>query len=317
MVKCRSDGTSEWHMGPHFQRFPNTKALWAGERDSVLKEHVFKGLIPDSPILGPTDPIVVLGACFARQIADALPNTEDWSGDLEKAGLHVFAEHFGNNLVLLRYLQWAAGLRDVQNDETLQITQYGLHKRAGRKPRMGKKTVKLPMDEAARTAVLGALTRARAIILTPGLTEAWLDKKTKEAFVRAINVESFDPKRHVFKVMTVAENKRYLKEIVGVLRAINKDIIVVLVVTPQRLRATFTPNGSVTSDIANKAILRAAMDEFMSANKDPNVYYFPAFDMIQTCYEHSVYRESDGRHVDLNVVKEIFEHFKRYFIRST
>ena len=300
----------KWHKGKDFQLFPTMEQL-KKNRGKVIRECLMRGHAPPKPVIKKTDRVFVAGSCFARQIALRVQQVEDKWGNFEKNDLHIFADAFGNAFVMLRYIEWALGRKSITNAETMQLSIYD----PKRRPRRGRHLVKVNLDEKARESVAKSIGVSDAFVLALGLAELWMDKKADEVFIRAVNVEKYDPERHCFKLTNVAENKKCISDLVAALRSVCPNAPIVLTMTPQRLRATFGKLGSIGAETLNKAILRVAIDEYMKESADSGVYYWPAYEIVKECWGPAVWRE-DGRHLSAKAADEVVGVLKRYYIEG-
>jgi hypothetical protein len=82
--------------------------------------------------------------------------------------------------------------------------------------------------------------------------------------------------------------------------------------------ATFRPISCITANAASKAILRAALDEFLRERDDEErsrVHYFPAFEMINELFPHRFLE--DGRHLHDFIIPAVMKIFEAYYCESS
>lgn len=164
-----------------------------------------------------------------------------------------------------------------------------------------------------------ALTSAKVLVLTLGLTEIWADKKDGAVICLPsgpyVN-EGGDMQRYEFRVSRYGENLENLERIHAIMARHNPACELLVTVSPVHLWATFRKDRDVISASCNsKSTLRAAADEFAASHD--NVYYFPAYEMA-TIYRpitgHSIYQEGkENFHMNRETVKFIMGQFFRMY----
>lgn len=286
--------------GPH----EPSLATWADAETNFLD-----GLLPPQPLIGPGSRVMAIGSCFARSIAGYLraerPDLSVNAGG-DDVGLIFFGGGFVTTHTMLWQLRWAFGEVDAQGDATL----YAETTRS-----TGTKTlVPVPATESARRSTRRAVQAADVFIVTLGLAEVWEDAQTGNVFFKAVPRRHYDPTRHRFRLTTVQENKANLEGIVRLLRKAKPDAPIVLTLSPVPLTATFRSRACLVANAASKAILRAAVEEFMLTRptEDPPIYYWPSYELVT---EHFAGRamEENRRHVKREVVRQIMGLFERHY----
>jgi len=88
----------------------------------------------------------------------------------------------------------------------------------------------------------------------------------------------------------------------------------VFTVSPVRLKATFRPASAITANSASKAILRAALDEFLREHTgllNRELFYFPSYEIVQDFFRDPY--EDDNRHVRPAVAATVVRCFAENF----
>lgn len=164
-----------------------------------------------------------------------------------------------------------------------------------------------------------ALTQAKVLILTLGLTEIWQDAGGNVICLPSgpyVN-QGGDMAGYRFRVSRHQENLDNLERIHALLAAHNPACALVVTVSPVHLWATFRPDLDVVSaSCSSKSTLRAAADEF--AARHANVHYFPAYEMATIHLPALLGRPifAQGRenfHVSRATVEYIMDQFMRYY----
>ena len=169
-------------------------------------------------------------------------------------------------------------------------------------------------SEARRQLVRDTLLATDVLILTLGLSEVWYDHVTGEPLWRVLPVDQFDPERHVFRVETMAQTLQWLETIERLRARHVPDMKIIFTVSPVRLGATFRPVSALTANSASKAIVRAALDEFLRNHQEDvgrRLFYFPSYELV-TNYFIDPY-EHDNRHVSATVAAGIISYFVRHY----
>ncbi len=169
--------------------------------------------------------------------------------------------------------------------------------------------------EADRTHHLACVRRAfdslDVFVFTLGLTEAWVSREDGAVYPICPGVSGgqFDPARHVFHNLSVAETTDDLLAAIDLLREVNPAAKVILTVSPVPLVATASGGHALVATTYSKAVLRVAADQV--AQQRPDVAYFPSFEIITGHYNEGRYFAADRR----SVTEEGVAHVMRVFLR--
>ncbi len=155
-----------------------------------------------------------------------------------------------------------------------------------------------------------ALTQSRVFVMTLGMNEVWSLKSDGAVFSRCPwLIASAATRRHV---LSVEENITELQRMLDLWRVYNRDLRLILTVSPVPMHATFrgAEHHVITANCHAKAVLRVAVEEFTRRNKE--VYYFPSFETVMYC-TRSPWAE-DERHVSVAAVDKVMALFYRTFV---
>jgi hypothetical protein len=147
-----------------------------------------------------------------------------------------------------------------------------------------------------------------------GLSEVWYDQVTGEPLWRALPVDQFDPERHVFRVETMAQTLQWLETIERLRARHVPDMKIIFTVSPVPLAMTFRPVSALTANSASKAVVRAALDEFLRNHQEEvgrRLFYFPSYELV-TNYFLDPYGH-DNRHVSATVAAGIISYFVKHY----
>jgi hypothetical protein len=284
----------EWFVGETLHSLPSKAKLRAAGLEPVLL-----GWKPDRPIIEPATRVLALGSCFARYFILWLGDhgfNKAFAGSPYEA-LIKFDFSFESVAVVAQQFRWAFKKFDAR--DALWI---------------GENRQRVQPTDEIRLLARETLQQSEVIIITLGLSEIWYDKTTGEPMWRAVPKSSYDPSRHAFKVLSVAETRAALDEIDAIRREHLPQTKIVFTVSPIRLRATFRPISALTANSVSKAILRAALDEFLRAHWDEvnaNYFYFPSYEIVTELMGDAFL--PDMRHVYDHVPQQVMALFAEHY----
>lgn len=137
---------------------------------------------------------------------------------------------------------------------------------------------------ASRKATLKAIKRgveqADIFVFTMGLTECWRDASTGVEFAICPGTLAgeFDPDQHKFHNMGFVEVLTEMTSAYTKLKYLNKDIKVLLTVSPVPLTATASDRHVLNATSHSKSILRAVAGELSTKHDD--IDYFPSYEIV-------------------------------------
>jgi len=268
-------------------------------RDEFLEDYLLKGWVPPKPVLSRGMRITAFGSCFAANITRHLSAIGfDLSRDRDP---EVYISRLGDAMVntasILGQFQWA--LENAKQSEELWH---------------GYKAEGYGYDEAIRLRTRDVFLATDFFIVTLGLSEVWYDEKTGGTFWRAVPEDAFDPTRHKFRVQSFAKTKADLEEIHRLIRTHVPHAKVLFTLSPIALAATFRPVSCLTANTASKAIIRAALDEFLREHEDElnrSLFYFPSMELVMRCFIDPW--SEDERHPESYVIDTVMKVFEAAF----
>ncbi|MFH0823096.1 MAG: GSCFA domain-containing protein [Pseudomonadota bacterium] len=298
--------------------------VWPGSYDNPSSDGEYP--LPDIPRIKitRTTPITSMGSCFAREIKAVLlregydyiveephhPATKHASAAWERlyntfSMRQIFEYTFRDRLPLLRW--WKAPKSGVIQDPYRRIILYDDIEQA--------EADFLNHRECSRRA----LTKARVLIITLGLTEIWQDVHDGSVLCLPAGPyvnEGGDMSRYRFRVSRYQENLDNLEAVHAIMAEHNPSCTLIVTISPVHLWATFRTDSDVIGASCNsKATLRAAADEF--ASRHANVTYFPAFEMagiFRPMMGQSIFAEGrENFHVNRETVEFIMNNFFKFF----
>jgi len=300
--KFRVEGKKQ---SAHYTWFRGEHCHFNPARDNMLgshavAQHVLAGWLPKTPRIGPQTKVTAFGSCFAENISQWLAQrdysilTAETREGYEDPYVVRFGEGMVNSFVIRQQFEWAFEGKAPEEElwHGYQAEAYGY-------------------DEQVRQATRDLFDRTDVFIITLGLSEVWYDEVSGGVFWRAVPRNRYDPARHKFRVSTVAENKDNLEAIYRLIRHYRPEADIIFTLSPIPLVATFRDVSCITANSASKAILRAALDEFLRAvAQDGKAYYWPSYEIILDVFGNRW--RWDRRHVKqpiLDYVMTLFEAF--------
>lgn len=277
--------------------------------------------------IGATDQIAAAGSCFAQHIAkrlqksgyrylDTEPAPFNFPREsLEKFGYGMYSARFGNIYTARQLLQLAK--RSVSDFTPVeQIVEEG-----GRFFDLLRPSIEpngfSSLEECHSSltdhlrSVLRMLRASKVFIFTFGLTEAWVDRRDGTVYpvCPGTVAGTFDPELYEFRNFTFREILSDMEEFILLVRRLNKNIRFLFTVSPVPLVATAENQHVLVATNYSKATLRSVAGELCSI--DPNVDYFPSYEIITGIPSRSMFFNPDMRTVNGRGVDFVMEHFFR------
>jgi len=285
---------SRWYKGSTYRRLPDKTQLSALGMNALGD-----GWLPAEPLISPATRVVAIGSCFARYFILWLAE-HGFNKSMPQSPYNALLQ-FGSQLespaVVAQQFRWAFG--ELDDKAVLWID---------------KNKEVFEASEARRQLVRDTLLATDVLILTLGLSEVWYDSVTGEPLWRALPVDHFDPERHVFRVETMAQTLQWLETIERLRARHVPDMKIIFTVSPVALQLTFRPVSALTANSASKAIVRAALDEFLRNHQEDvgrRLFYFPSYELVANYfidpYEH------DNCHISPTVAAGIISYFVQHY----
>lgn len=240
--------------------------------------------------------ILTAGSCFAQHVHRALksagfavvesePAPDGVSTDVAGRFFYgTFSARYGNIYTPRQFrqlLEESAGLRKPAHPVWQKDDRFYDALRPNVDPGgFAKESAVLAARRQHLTAVSRAVGGADVVILTLGLTETWEDRATGTVYPTAPGVIANPPPDANIGFLNLSYDDVLddLRMILGLLRAENRFIRMILTVAPGPLVATAGGGHVLVATAACKAILRAAVATFL--NEDEGVDYFPSYEII-------------------------------------
>lgn len=282
-----------WFRGDNCNFNPTVENM--RDADAALN-YVLSGWLPPAPIITRNTRVVAFGSCFAASITEYLSKRQfnvltKKEGDDANTYIVRFGEGMVNSFAIRQQFEWALEGKQPQSE-----LWHGYDAEA------------FGYSEDIRRQTRDLFLSADVFIITFGLSEIWYDEPTGEVFWRAVPRDKYDSSRHKFRVSTVAENKDNIEAVVRLIRTHRPGATIIFTVSPIPLVATFRPVSCVTANSASKAILRAAIDEVVRHLRDPNLFYWPSYEIVVDVFAQRW--EPDRRHIKKQIIHFIMALFE-------
>ncbi len=153
-----------------------------------------------------------------------------------------------------------------------------------------------------RQKAKSALTEAEVLFVTLGMTECW--KLSLSEHVVARSPWKINPLIGEFINLSVSQIEDQLIDSFKILKSNNKDLNIILTVSPVPLHASFRKgNHVIESNNLSKSTLRVACENI--TQKLDFVNYFPAFEVVSYCSKNPW--TTDERHVNEETIRLVFD----------
>lgn len=299
------------------------RAFW---RSAVTERHVndWTDLVRPLP-LGLKDRYATAGSCFAQHIGRYLRGNGADVLDLEprpaflpqadaaRFGFGIYSCRYGNIYTARQLLQLAQECLGLRAPAEVVWTREGRHYDALR-PSVDPVGLDTPEEvEALRAFHLKAVRRMfeslDVFVFTLGLTEAWVHADDGTVYPTAAGTiaGSHVAERYRFVNFRYPEIMADLKAFWILLRSINAKARMVLTVSPVPLNATASQEHVLVATVRSKSVLRAVAADL--AEDEPDIHYFPSFEIISTHPSRGMFFNPDLRNVNEMGVSLVMKHF--------
>lgn len=288
-----------FHRGDVVNYFPRREDFVS---PTFLEDYVLKGWLPAQPFVTRETKITAFGSCFAANITRHLSGMGYDLSSERDPGIYVsrLSDGMVNTAAILGQFEWALENKTQPTDlwHGFKAEGYGY-------------------DEDIRLRTRAIFLDTEFFVITLGLSEIWYDELSGGTFWRAVPESAFDPRRHKFRVMSVAETKADIAKMHALIREHVPGAKILITVSPIPLAATFRPASCMTANAVSKAVIRAALDEFLREHGDElneTLFYFPSMEIVQFGFADSF--GSDGRHPVSYVLDTVMKTFEATYCKG-
>lgn len=259
--------------------------VWPGSYDNPLASS-YPAAVGPRPRMDAATPIAGIGSCFIREMKTRML-ARGWNFLQEEAdipaAMHASAawERLYNLFSVRHVLEYA--LTDALPRPRWWISpQTGMVQDPYRRIVLYDDMDSAEADFAAhRQYARRVLTTAKVLVISLDYIEIWEDMETGAVLCLPSGpyvIEGGDMSRYRHRTTSVTENLAALEAVLALLRAVNPDCRVVLVLSPIQQWATFREDADVfAASFHAKAVLRVAAAEIVA--RHAGVFYFPAYEL--------------------------------------
>ncbi|MEP5762429.1 MAG: GSCFA domain-containing protein [Litoreibacter sp.] len=271
------------------------------------------------------DPISTAGSCFAQNIGRSLRNnnmnwlvTEKPPKTLPRSlhaahGYGLFSFRTGNiysPVLLHQWVKWAFDPSSISTEVWQGADRFFDPFRPSVRPNGFDSLEEVIISrQATARAVRDAVLQSKVLIYTPGLTETWINTQSKEIYPACPGTVcgNFDPAVHRCVNVGFQAGKDALTRAFTLMRAHNKDIKLLLTVSPVPITATVTGTHVLSASTYTKSVLRALVGEFTSTT--PGTDYFPSYDLVSAAMLDEKYFDTNRRTITPQGVEKVMHKF--------
>ena len=275
--------------------------------------------------IAPEDKIVTFGSCFAQHFSRALTErgynwfdaepAPPWliGADAEAFNYGIFSVRTGNIYtpkMLRQWLELAFG--KAKTGEVWQEAGrwYDPLRPVIEPEGFASEAELLAVRGATLAALRRAVTEAQVFVFTLGLTESWRNAKSGVEYALCpgtVPGAAYDGETHVFHNAGFAELQKDLDAAIKLLRTHNKNLRILLTVSPVPLIASASGEHVLTATSHSKALLRAVAGEVAAGAED--IDYFPSFEIITSPVFRGMFFAPNLRSVVPQGVATVMGHF--------
>lgn len=275
--------------------------------------------------IGADDAIATAGSCFAQNVTDHLRRNAFKVMDAEPAppalspesarrfGYGIYPTRTGNIYTARQLLQLARDARAGFVDEADVWTRDGRYYDALR-PNIEpegfeslEEVLALRRDHLAR--VWRMFEEMDVFIFTFGLTEAWVHARSGRVYPTAPGTIAgeYDAELHVFRNFGFNDVHDDFAAFHDLVREVNRDVKIILTVSPVPLTATATDAHVLAATTYSKSVLRAAAGAL--TRDHANIDYFPSYEMIASPWSKGAFYDANLRTVSAAGVAAVMRVF--------
>lgn len=291
-----------------------------------------------NPIFKASDCFFTIGSCFAEEIRlamsrlgiECVPKYSSLKFNAERLRIDELPrrEHlnFYNTYTVRYQFEQMLGMWEQSTDEVWEISKKiaalvpwnatKVYQDPYRRMMIAQSPEELIEGVAQLNAVmLDGFRRANAFVLTYGMTEVFIDKKSgrvvgqKPAYGGGGGAEETVMYRSSYN-----DNLENVLATIDIIRGAKPAVPIILSVSPVALARTFSGEDVVVANMESKSILRAVLGE-VSRQRD-GVWYLPSYEYVTMLGLNDGYN-SDWRHVRRTVVREIVSCFFSAFFSES
>jgi hypothetical protein len=275
--------------------------------------------------IDPGQPVITAGSCFAQNIGRALKARKmNWlvsetapktlPRSLHAAhGYGLFSFRTGNiysTALLRQWINWAFEVTPVSDEVWEEGGRFFDPFRPSVHPAgFDSADAVLASRRTTVKAVRDAVMQARLFVFTPGLTEVWINRHSRDIYPACPGTVrgSFNANDHVCLNFGFQSGRDALAGAIDVMRAHNPALKILLTVSPVPLTATMAGGHALAASTYTKSVLRAIAGEL--ADQHPDIDYFPSYDLMAAAMLQPGYYNDNKRTITQAGIDIVMDHF--------
>lgn len=250
------------------------------------------------------------GSCFAQNIGKYLvKNNFNWvysekhppglinDIDILKFGYKIFSSRTGNiytTSLFKQWVDWSFGIKKIPSEFWQE--KEGIIDPFRPSIPAGLISTKVELEKSRKQTLLKfkeSLLNCDVLVFTLGLTECWLNKRGYEYPNCPGTIGGkYDEEIHYFHNHSYQSTYDNLLNAINTIKKVNKNIRILLTVSPVPLTATYSNDHVLTATVKSKSILRSVADEIC---KHDYIDYFPSFEMFTSHITRGKFFENNLR----------------------
>ncbi len=275
----------------------------------------------------PGDAVCTAGSCFAQHIGRALiEHGFNWfeaeptpyglsDEDRRRFNYGIFSFRTANiytAAMLRQWMEWAFDVSKPPPEIWEEAGRFFDPFRPGIEPDGFESGEELLRSRATTLrAIRRAVTRSAVFTFTLGLTEAWIN--IRDGYVYAACPGTlhgrFNPDLHAFKNYRHAEILADLTAAFEIARRANKNLRILLTVSPVPLTATASGEHVLLATTYSKSVLRAVAGEYVESRDHAD--YFPSYELVTGAPFRARFYEANLRSVSPEGIAFVMDNFFR------
>lgn len=294
---------------------------WSRFVKDLHEDKGFTSLVEPTLNFSGREKIFTIGSCFARNIEEVLSQEfqfptlkykgkkEEFAGSRARSILNKFTP-----FSIFRELNWV--IKGKQNfisiteaEFAVELDQFGIHGVSDTGLRQLKSVSKTRFLQRRKEIfeIYQEIKTCDLVLITFGNLEQVFDSNGKP-WEQAPTDIKINRKLNFYINHNLSLNQvtDEVLEICNLIRKLNKEVKIIITVSPVPMRRTFSKNNIFLENIKNKSLLYQACKNINMEN----VFYFPSFEIV-SFYGVAAFEE-DLRHVKHEPVLKVCEVFKKF-----
>lgn len=242
-----------------------------------------------------TDPILVIGSCFAEHIGELLQEHK-FNVEQNPNGI-VF-----NPLSIVQHIQNYLENKPLTKDDLFNYNDQWHNWQYHSRYSNSKSDEALVLMNKQLNAAHEQLQKAKWLVITWGSAHAYVLNTTQQLVA---NCHKVSQKEFTKKLISTQEIIRAYQQLIAALTKINPQLNILFTVSPVR----YTRDGVIGNNISKAQLLSAIP---LLAEQFNNVYYFPSYEIVIDELRDYRFFKEDLVHPNELAIKYVWQRFKEF-----